>query len=264
MPDELVVTWDGHMGLPAVERARADIDRALDLGSARRLVIDLASVAVVEPVAVGLLVHALTRSNEQGVTVVLRGAPPGVKRLLALNGLTRMFTFDGPPPAEVMIENLPRQAALPPEPDRHFDKVAELVRDLVGVPTAMVTLVDQQRQVFPGAVGLPEPWQAHRSTPLSHSFCKYVVDRSAALVVNDSRADPLLGLSPAVSDLAVIAYAGTPITDLTGEVVGALCAIDSTPREWTSDELETLRGLADACSATLRQRARTGSNHAAR
>ncbi|WP_308444764.1 GAF domain-containing protein [Streptomyces nojiriensis] len=46
------------------------------------------------------------------------------------------------------------------------------------------------------------------------------------LVVPDARADERLRTHPAVTDLGVIAYAGMPLTDTDGLVVGSLCAID--------------------------------------
>jgi hypothetical protein len=45
-----------------------------------------------------------------------------------------------------------------------------------------------------------------------------------------------------------------PLTDTDGEVLGSLCAIDTSPRDWTEEELADLRDLAAACSAELRLR----------
>lgn len=140
------------------------------------------------------------------------------------------------------------------EQDDSFDRIAGLVRRTLRVPTALVTLVEPTRQVFPGAVGLPEPWQTERATPLTHSFCQHVVADAAPLVVGDARNDPRLADNLAIDDLGVIAYAGMPLTDRAGTVIGSLCAIDSEPREWTDDELHDLRDLAAACSSELQLR----------
>ena len=56
----------------------------------------------------------------------------------------------------------------------------------------LVTLVSPDEQVFPGAAGLPEPYQSERRTPLSHSFCQHVVASSEPLVVEDARVHPLV------------------------------------------------------------------------
>lgn len=139
-------------------------------------------------------------------------------------------------------------------PDASFDRYARMVRRALRVPTALVTIVEDDRQVFPGMLGLPEPWATQRSTPLSHSFCQYVVADQAPLVVTDARFDSRLRDNLAIRDLDVVAYAGWPITDHTGQVVGSLCAIDSRPHVWLDEELAALADLAAACSAELAER----------
>jgi GAF domain-containing protein len=138
--------------------------------------------------------------------------------------------------------------------DPQMEALADRVRRWVGAPVALVSLVQPDRQVFPGMAGLPEPWASTRTTPLSHSFCQYVVTSAEPLVVADAREHPLLRDNRAVHDLGVVAYAGMPLTDETGNVLGSLCAIDVVPREWSDDELTALRDLADACSTELRLR----------
>jgi serine phosphatase RsbU (regulator of sigma subunit) len=144
--------------------------------------------------------------------------------------------------------------SLPAVPDEAFDRFAQLVRTVLGVPVALVSLVDRDGQVFPGAAGLGEPWITARATPLSHSFCQHVVIDAAPLVIADARCDPRLRSNEAITDLGVIAYAGMPLIDGAGAVAGSLCAIDVEPREWTASELSLLSDLAAACSAELQLR----------
>jgi serine phosphatase RsbU (regulator of sigma subunit) len=138
--------------------------------------------------------------------------------------------------------------------DGAFDAFARLVCRFLDVPTALVSLVDDERQFFPGAQGLDGPAGESRETPLSHSLCQMVVRTGAPLVVADAAADALTCTSLAVSELGVAAYAGMPLRDDDGRVLGSLCAIDVEQRRWTQAEIETLRDLADACSAELRLR----------
>ena len=58
----------------------------------------------------------------------------------------------------------------------------------------------------------------------------------------------------AIPDYHVISYAGWPITDHTGAIVGSLCALGDEPREWTYEQLEMLEDLAAACSTELSER----------
>ncbi|GAA4946746.1 SpoIIE family protein phosphatase [Actinoplanes utahensis] len=138
--------------------------------------------------------------------------------------------------------------------DPTFDRFAALVRSVLDVPVALVSLVDTDRQFFPGAAGLGQPWAASRETPLSHSFCRHVVDSGRPLIVTDARVDPRVRDNPAIDDLGVIGYAGMPLHDAEGRVLGSLCAIDHEPRKWTERETALLADLAAACSDTLRAR----------
>ena len=139
--------------------------------------------------------------------------------------------------------------------DESFDRYARMVSRALQAPVALVSLVESDRQVFSGLSGeLPEPWRGRRQTPLSHSFCRYVVAERRPFVVSDAREDPRVRDSPAVSELGVVAYAGWPVTDSGGVVVGSLCAIDGVPRDWSSEDLATLEDLAAACSTELAHR----------
>ncbi len=138
--------------------------------------------------------------------------------------------------------------------DPSLDRYARMVRRTLGVPVALVSILQNDRQVFPGASGLPEPVDTARETPLSHSFCQHVVIAEAPLVVDDARTDPLVQDNLAIRDLSVIAYAGFPLTNAENQTIGALCAIDFEPRAWTTDDLEALADLAAACSAELSHR----------
>jgi len=52
--------------------------------------------------------------------------------------------------------------------------------------------------------------------------------------MSDAREHPLVADNLAVRDLGVVAYAGMPLVLADGHAVGALCAIDGTPRVWAS------------------------------
>ena len=134
-----------------------------------------------------------------------------------------------------------------------LDRLARVVTGLLGVPVALVSLVDDERQWFPGLAGLTG-WAADaRQTPLTHSFCQHVVATGAALVVDDATAHPLVCDNHAIRDLGVRAYLGVPLTNAAGHTLGALCAIDAAPRRWTAADRQGLTDLAAAVDAELRR-----------
>lgn len=137
--------------------------------------------------------------------------------------------------------------------DVSCDHYARIVRRVLGVPISVVSVVEPRRQVFVGASGLPEPAATTRSTPLSHSFCKHVVQDDRPLVVCDARTDGRVAGNLAITEDDVIAYAGFPIQGVAGRTIGSLCAIDSVPRAWSDEDLSVLSDLAQACSAELQQ-----------
>ncbi|TWT50211.1 Phytochrome-like protein cph1 [Rubripirellula amarantea] len=136
----------------------------------------------------------------------------------------------------------------PPEPE--FDKLTLLVRDVIDVPVALISIVeiDKNRQYFKSAQGLPEPWATSRQTPLSHSFCQHVTRCSQLLRVDNAHEDPLVAQNLAVRDLGVVAYLGYPIVDSNGLAIGALCAIDVKPRAWSDQDVSLMARIAECVS----------------
>ncbi|WP_319311920.1 SpoIIE family protein phosphatase [Streptomyces sp. TX20-6-3] len=156
----------------------------------------------------------------------------------------------GTNPIRIQQRSLHR-AGLTSASDTGMDRFARLVSRMLHVPVAFVSLVEEDRQLLPGLIGLPEPWAGRRTLPLSHSLCRQVVASGRPLIVSDTRADERFATHPAEADLGAVAYAGMPLTDADGLVLGSLCAIDHEPRPWGTDELSDLEDLAAACSAEL-------------
>jgi GAF domain-containing protein len=147
-----------------------------------------------------------------------------------------------------------------------FDRLTRLAARTLHAPVALITIVDGERQFFKSQVGLPEPWASRRETPLSHSFCRHVVEARAPLVVEDARLHPALRDNLAIRDLRVIAYLGVPLITSYGIEAGTLCVIDTAPRLWQEEEVELLREMAAVVVTTieLRAAARSGTEPAAR
>ena len=136
-------------------------------------------------------------------------------------------------------------------PEEVFDELTSLAAQLLGVPTALMSLVDSHRQFFKSQAGLGEPWSSARETPLSHSFCQWVVSSKENLVVFDAKQHPVLCNNSAVKDLGVSAYAGVPLIAEPGHVIGAFCVVDSEPKQWTAEEIETLEDLTQIVNAYI-------------
>jgi diguanylate cyclase (GGDEF)-like protein len=136
-----------------------------------------------------------------------------------------------------------------PEPE--FDRFTDLAADLLAVPVTLVSLIDRDRQFFKSAHGLRGKWAEVRESPLSHSVCRYVVEAGEPLVIADAEEHPLICDNLALRDLGIKAYAGMPLILSDGQPVGAMCAIDTEPHDWTERELKILEGLASGVRALL-------------
>ncbi len=158
--------------------------------------------------------------------------------------------------ADARLSALAESELLDTPAEEAFDRFTRLAVQWLGVKMALVSLVDDHRQFFKSAVGLPEPWASRREMPLSHSFCQYGVSSAEPLIVRDAREHPWLQQSPAISELGVIAYAGIPLVTVAQQVIGMFCVIDSSPRIWSGEELATLRELAAMVGTELELRAR--------
>lgn len=133
-----------------------------------------------------------------------------------------------------------------------FDRLSRLAARLLSAPISVLSIVDDRRQFFKSSFGLD---QAIRETPLEYSMCKYAVARRGPFVVRDALSDPVVSSSPAVSEFGVRAYAGVPVAGPTGHALGALCVVDTRPRNWSDEELDVLRELAHSAMVEIHLRA---------
>lgn len=130
------------------------------------------------------------------------------------------------------------------EPDAAYDRLVAIAAEALAVPTAVVSLVERDRQFFFSAFGLPGELERTRQTPIEQSVCQYVVNSGEPLVVEDARIHPLLTDHPMVLAEALLAYAGIPLTDGGGRTIGTLCVWDTQPRQWSTGHVQILHDLA--------------------
>ena len=132
--------------------------------------------------------------------------------------------------------------------EERFDRLTRLAAGLFGVPIALVSLIDRDRQWFKSAHGLNLD-----ETPRETSFCAHAVASRDVLVVPDALADPRFAENPTVSGLHRFRfYAGYPLF-VRDSCIGTLCVMDVRPRQLSSERLALLRDLAAMVEQELRQ-----------
>ncbi len=142
-----------------------------------------------------------------------------------------------------------RSGLIDMESDDAFDRLLELAAELSGAPRACITLVDSTHTRALSAVGFPQ--ELVMAAPIELSFCRFVVASGAPLVVNDSRRDPRTAGDPSIEAFDAGAWAGYPIEDADGRVLGTMCLMDPDPHEWTTQDLHVLSTLAMAVSTEI-------------
>lgn len=149
--------------------------------------------------------------------------------------------------------DLPLTSPLPAGPDREFDAIAALACRIVATPIALVSMLNRECQIFPGAHGAPAGIP-QRTIELSRSFCTIVVGTGEPLVVSDTRRDPRTSDSPVIEEFGILAYAGMPIFDRAGAPFGSLCVMSTEVRQWSPADLQHLTDLAAICTTQFRLR----------
>jgi diguanylate cyclase (GGDEF)-like protein/PAS domain S-box-containing protein len=133
-------------------------------------------------------------------------------------------------------------------PEAAFDALARAASLVCGVPIALISLIDADRQWFKANIGLP----GVSETPRDLAFCAHAILGDDILEVPDATADARFADNPLVTGAPDIRfYAGAPLRLRDGSAVGTLCVIDRKTRRLDDTQRETLRALALSASAVL-------------
>jgi GAF domain-containing protein len=138
------------------------------------------------------------------------------------------------------LETLRRLMLLDSQPEHDYDAIAQRTAEVLGVPIAMVNLLDEHRDWFKSCIGLPMT-----ESPASTSFCEtmFSVDDDL-LVVQDTLEDPRFRSHPLVVGAPFVRFYAAARLVVAGHTVGTLCAYDFKPRTIADDALDNMRILA--------------------
>ncbi|RLN86376.1 hypothetical protein BBJ28_00005019 [Nothophytophthora sp. Chile5] len=132
-----------------------------------------------------------------------------------------------------------------------YDTLCDLAAQTLACKYAVVSLVDENRQWFKSAVNVQED-----EVPRDFSFCEYPVRDQRPLVVMDALRDPRFNTNPFVTGpLAVRFLAGAPLFTVDNECVGAVCVLDTSPRETLQEsQIATMQNLAHLAMVMVQER----------
>lgn len=162
----------------------------------------------------------------------------------------QLNSYPIPPDEPERLQLLHALAILDTPPDEVFDRITRLVSKLLKVPIALVSLVDEDRQWFKSKVGLTAA-----QTPRDVAFCAHAIAQSEPLIVADTQLDDRFSCNPLVTSAPDIRfYAGVQIRSCGGLALGTLCAIDTSPRTLSPEQVAILVDFAEMVSREMQLR----------
>jgi GAF domain-containing protein len=155
-----------------------------------------------------------------------------------------------PPRDAERLQALHALLILDTPPEERFDRIVRFAADEFGVPMALISLVDSQRQWFKARLGL-----AACETSREVSFCGHAILAPEVFVVEDTLADPRFADNPLVTgDPHLRFYAGAPLALPSGHLAGTLCVLDTAPRVFDTVDRAILAGLGEIAAEELARR----------
>lgn len=146
------------------------------------------------------------------------------------------------------VNKLQSLGILDSSPDQNFDRIVQLCQDIFDVEIATISLVDSERQWFKSVVGL-DVCETDREV----AFCNYTIMGDDIFEVTDAAGHPDFANNELVTGAPHIRYyAGAPFA-FEGFKLGAVCLIDSRPREALDERGRSiLKGLAAVVEREIR------------
>ncbi len=170
-------------------------------------------------------------------------------RAWVIRNACRWIRAQLPPDEERRLQALHALAILDTRPEERFDRVTRIASAALGVPIALVSLVDQDRQWFKSHHGLEA-----QETPRDAAICAHVVHQRTEMIVPDTLLDDRFADNPLVAGGPRIRfYAGAPLILDDGSCIGTFCVVDTRPRELSAADRVTLRDLRDLALAEIQR-----------
>ena len=140
------------------------------------------------------------------------------------------------------IEVLKSYEILDSPSDDDYNSITFLASEIFNAPISLISLVDEERQWFKSKIGLDIS-----ETERDISFCTHAIHTSDEVyVIEDARKNPMFQNNPLVTGKPdIVFYAGAPLVDSDGYVIGTLCIIDTKERSFSTQEAQKLKILAN-------------------
>ncbi|KAL7564467.1 hypothetical protein ACA910_001561 [Epithemia clementina (nom. ined.)] len=154
------------------------------------------------------------------------------------------------------LRTLQSYFVLDAEPDPAFDRLTQEAREIFGVPTSLISLVDLGRQYLFSNTGA-EPV---RQTPRDVAFCSHTIlnkSEDGVLIVEDTIHDSRFVENPLVTQAPHLRfYAGASLISPEGHRLGTFCVEGPQPRSFSEEDRRKLKEYAATAMNMMVQRRR--------
>jgi PAS domain S-box-containing protein len=153
-----------------------------------------------------------------------------------------------PPGEATRLEALRKLNILDTPPSQAFDAIVHAASLVSGMPIALISLVDRDRQWFKANVGLTGVTETERGV----SFCGHTILQEDVFEVCDATEDARFADNPLVTGGPQIRhYAGAPLRLSDGSQIGSLCVIGRDPGRLDDTQFAVLTELSRAVAYML-------------
>lgn len=119
---------------------------------------------------------------------------------------------------------------------------------------AQVSWVDAQHVYAPGSLLVLQTEGDHGAgMAREQSICSYVVYQAELVVIGDIARDPRFSGNPNLQQKQVRFYAGAPLIDRKGYVLGCFAIMDDQPRNMSDDDMALLSNMAEQLMQDIRE-----------
>lgn len=136
-----------------------------------------------------------------------------------------------------------------PELTARLDTITARTAARLGTEVCMVSVLLDSAQVILSDHGIPGGTGDAPGVPAQWALCTNAVLTARPYLVPDSTVDPAHADNPMLAVTGLRSYAGVPLIDDDGLVLGAHCVLDLAPRQFTEQDVAV---LSEGAEATMR------------
>jgi GAF domain-containing protein len=149
------------------------------------------------------------------------------------------------------MSQLARYDLFHPRLKARMEHIAASSAHQLNAPISLVSVVLDSAQFLLGAHGVTGWIDEALGTPAEWALCTHTVLTGRPYCLIDATTDTAHAGNPLLAMIGIRSYAGVPLIDDSGHVLGAHCVIDVAPRTFTADDLTVLHHGADEAMTVL-------------